>query len=1046
MSLSQGSFERMRVTTVFASPGAGKTTEVKRRFLEAVRAAADKPARLSADQVLVIAASREAANALRDDLAISLQQATPGALARTLTSFAFAVMRTKAIAEGKPLPELISGSEQDRILAEIIARHLAADKEESGKASAWPKHINAQVMQLNGFRAELRDLITVCLEHGINPDELGALGAQQKKPEWVAASQMLAEYLQLVSETEFENRFDTTMLLRKAADWLLALAEWPTAIAAISLVLVDDAQELTPAASHLLKTLTSRGAELVLVGDPDASTLGFRAADPRAMSDLALQIAKARGEAVEEIFLQPQHAIRTPAISRVLSNVSSQIDTARAGRQRKGLNPRQVLVEADKTGLEGHVFNQPQAEIAWLSRRLRELHLYEGVAWNEMAVVARSRGQLEQLSIDLSHEAVPVSIAGAQSALRDEFGSRILLRVADVLLHQRTLDAAMAIELLTSPLCGLDSLGLRRLRRGLRREELLADGIRNSDELIVALFDAAGSVVTIKSQEGKKVDRFLRNYFAAAQIANDKSQSIEDLLWQLWDTSGLAKSWQELSRGVGEVALQANRNLDSVVALFAAANRYAERNPGADPRVFVDQQLALGLPEDTLALNDNQNVSVLLLTPSGLIGRRFKVVATPQLVEGVWPNLRPRSSLLGATALDALKAGRIDDANQLQRSELPDELRMLHKAVGAASERLLVSATDTEDNQISQFVGLMLGEIPEPKSFNASALTLRGMAGTLRRKLATADEATADSFALGLARLASAGVPGAHPDSWYGLLPLSTSAPLADLENEDVVIRPSQLENFVKCPLHWFLNAHGGGDKTFSANLGSLVHKALELGVEINEDALWKLVESKWHTLSFESDWLEQAGERKAKKMISNMVQYLRKFESDGARVIGRELNFEFEIDKALIRGQVDRLELYPDGRVMIVDLKTGSKAFSAEEAREHAQLGLYQLAFENGAFDESIVWPEGLDSKSAFLAGAKLLLVSGDKPTEREQPSIAEDTASKANFEAMIAAATNGMAMTEQVFVAQVGAHCTNDNEFGSCKIHLTKAVSFVG
>ena len=1046
MSLSQGSFERMRVTTVFASPGAGKTTEVKRRFLEAVQAEEGKLARLSADQVLVIAASREAANALRDDLAISLQQATPGALARTLTSFAFAVMRTKAIAEGKPLPELISGSEQDRILAEIIARHLETGKEDTGKASAWPKHINAQVMQLNGFRAELRDLITVCLEHGVNPDELGALGEQQKKPEWVASSLMLAEYLQLVSETEFENRFDTTMLLREAADWLLALAEWPTAIATIGLVLVDDAQELTPAASHLLKALASRGAELVLVGDPDASTLGFRAADPRAMSDLAQQIAKARGGAVEEIFLQPQHAIRTPAISRVLSSVSSQIDTARAGRQRKGLNPQQALVEADKTGLEGHVFNQPQSEIAWLSRRLRELHLYDGVAWNEMAVVARSRGQLEQLSIDLSHEAVPVSIAGAQSALRDEFGSRILLRVADVLLHQRTLDASLAIELLTSPLCGLDSLGLRRLRRGLRREELLADGIRNSDELLVALFDAAGSVVTIKSQEGKKVDRFLKNYFAAAQIANDKSQSIEDLLWQLWDSSGLAKAWQELSRGVGEVALQANRNLDSVVALFAAANRYAERNPGGDPRVFVDQQLALGLPEDTLALNDNQNVSVLLLTPSGLIGRRFKVVATPQLVEGVWPNLRPRSSLLGATALDALKAGRIDDAHQLQRSELPDELRMLHKTVGAASERLLVSATDTEDNQISQFIGLMLGEIPEPTAFNASALTLRGMAGNLRRKLATADDATADSFALGLARLASAGVPGAHPDSWYGLLPLSTIAPLADLDNEDVVIRPSQLENFVKCPLHWFLNAHGGGDKTFSANLGSLVHKALELGAEVNEDALWKLVESKWHTLSFESDWLEQAGERKAKKMIANMVQYLRKFESDGARVIGREVSFEFEIDKALIRGQVDRLELYPDGRVMIVDLKTGSRVFSAEEAREHAQLGLYQLAFENGAFDKSIVWPEGVDSKSVTLAGAKLLLVSGDKPTEREQPSIAEDTASKANFEAMIAAATNGMAMTENFFVAQVGAHCTNDNEFGSCKIHLTKAVSFVG
>ncbi|MEO0060820.1 MAG: hypothetical protein RL343_438 [Actinomycetota bacterium] len=1035
MSLSQGSFERMRVTTVFASPGAGKTTQVKNRFETAVAEG------LSVDQVLVLAASREAANALRDELALSLQQATPGSLARTLTSFAFAIMRAKAISTGSPLPELISGSEQDRILAEVIGVSM-----EHPSGSGWPKHINAQVMGLNGFRAELRDLITAALEHGVNPNNLRELGVTNKKPEWLACADLFEQYLAVVSGPDYESRYDTSMLLREAANWLNALAEWPAAIAAIKLILVDDAQELTPAASNLLQTLCSRGTDLVLVGDPDASTLGFRAADPRTMSNLAQAIAKVHGVAVEEIFLQPEHAIRTPAISRVLSKVSSQIDTARAGRQRKGLNPQQALVDADNQGLEGHVFNQPQAEVAWLARRLRELHLYDGIAWNQMAVVARSRGQLDQLAVELAHESVPVDVMGSQSALRDEFGSRILLRVADVLLNARQVDAALAVELLTSPLCGLDSLGLRRLRRGVRREELLADGTRNSDELIAALFDAAGSVVTIKSQEGKKVDRFLKNYFAGAAVAGDKSQSIEDLLWQIWDSSGLAKQWQVLSRGVGEVALQANRNLDSVVALFAAANRYAERNPGADPRVFVDQQLALGLPEDTLALNDNQKQSVLLLTPSGLIGRRFSVVATPQLIEGVWPNLRPRSSLLGATTLDGLMSGRIQDATQTQRSELPDELRMLHKAVGAASERLLVSATSSEDNQISQFIGLMLGEIPEPNNYESGALTLRGMAGSLRRKLANSSGTDSDTYALGLARLASAGIAGAHPNSWYGLLPLSTIEPLADLANEDVVIRPSQLENFVKCPLHWFLNAHGGGDKTFSANLGSLVHKALELGAEVNEESLWKLVESKWHTLNFESDWLEQAGERKAKKMIGNMVQYLRKFEADGAQVIGREVSFEFKINQALVRGQVDRLELYPDGRVMIVDLKTGTKVFTAEEARENPQLGLYQLAFDQGAFESMLQWPQGFNPQDAKLAGAKLLLVSGDKPTEREQDSIDGNSAARNNFENMIAAATRGMAMEDQVFVAQVGSHCTNENEFGSCKIHLTKAVSYAG
>ena len=1030
MSVWQGIFEPMRVTTVFASPGAGKTTQVMQRF----NAAIDQG--LTADQILVLAASREAANSLRDQLALSLQKATPGSLARTLTSFAYGVLRVRAVAQGADLPELISGSEQDRLLSEIIGLEIEEPNTD------WPKHVTAQVMGLSGFRAELRDLITACLEHGVTPEQLRELGAAHKKPEWIASANLFEKYLGIVSSHEYESRFDPTLLLRDAAQWLSALAEWPSTIANIKLILVDDAQELTPAASHLLKVLTSRGADLVLLGDPDASTLGFRAADPRAMSNLAQQVAAEHKVQVEEIFLQPTHAIRTPAISNVLAKVSAQIDTARAGRQRKGLNPNEKLVAADTQGLEGHIFNAPQAETAWLARRMRELHLYEGIAWNQMAVVARSRGQLEQLAVDLAHEQVPVDVAGAQSALRDEFGARTLLRLADVVLHDRQVDISLAIELLTSPLCGLDSLGMRRLRRGLRREELLASGTRNSDELITALFSAVGSVTTVKSQEGKKVDRFLKNFFAAKEIAESKNQSIEDLLWQIWDSSGLAKSWQELSRGIGEVALQANRNLDSVVALFAAANRYAERNPNGDPRIFVDQQLALGLPEDTLALNDKSESSVLLLTPSGLIGRRFAVIALPQLVEGVWPNLRPRSSLLGASTLDAFMSGRIDDASALQKSELPDELRMLHKAVGAASERLLVSATETEENQVSQFISLMLGEVPAPTQIAGSQLTLRGMAAQLRRQLATSqNEVQAQSFALGLARLADAGVAGAHPDSWYGLMPLSTIEPLTQLGEELVTIRPSQLENFVKCPLHWFLNAHGGGDKTFSANLGSLVHKALELGTEINEDALWKLVESKWHTLSFESDWLEQAGERKAKKMIGNMVQYLRKFEADGAKVIGREVSFEFAMGQAQVRGQVDRLELYPDGRVMIVDLKTGSKVFSAEDAREHAQLGLYQLAFENGAFNEAVDLPQ-----NAVLGGAKLLLVSGDKPTEREQESLHDSEVARKKFEAMVAAATAGMAMTENLFVAQVGAHCTNENEYGSCELHLVKAVSYVG
>jgi RecB family exonuclease len=126
----------------------------------------------------------------------------------------------------------------------------------------------------------------------------------------------------------------------------------------------------------------------------------------------------------------------------------------------------------------------------------------------------------------------------------------------------------------------------------------------------------------------------------------------------------------------------------------------------------------------------------------------------------------------------------------------------------------------------------------------------------------------------------------------------------------------------------------------------------------------------------------------------------------------------------------------------MIVDLKTGVTSVSAEDARKHAQLGLYQLAFANGAFADL----DGVDQDTS-LAGAKLLLVgTGTRPVERSQPSLDDSPESKEEFHRLIEAATSGMAMTERVFIAQIDSHCSNSNEFGSCQIHLTKAVSYGG
>jgi RecB family exonuclease len=411
----------------------------------------------------------------------------------------------------------------------------------------------------------------------------------------------------------------------------------------------------------------------------------------------------------------------------------------------------------------------------------------------------------------------------------------------------------------------------------------------------------------------------------------------------------------------------------------------------------------------------------------------------------VWPNLKPRSTLLGAAVLTATVEGTLTPEGLPQRTELADETRMFFKTIGAANNNVLVSSFDSEEELVSQLLAVVGGKIPETTEFKGDTLTLRGTAALRRRQLVTeADPAKRGALAADLARLAHAGVAGAHPDDWYGLLQVSSLAPVLDLEDpKGVPMFPSQLENFVKCPLHWFLEAHGAKDADFSAGVGTIVHKALEIASKGDESTLWQEVESRWHTLRFESAWLEQAEKRKARKLVNNIASYLTAFRLSRGELVSVEFPVDLKVGNVHLMGRLDRVEKNADGSILILDLKTGSRSITAEEAANHAQLGLYQIAYLNGAFSELV--PVDPDTK---LDGGKLLLVgtNDNKFEERTQASIQDDPAATQKFEQMIAEAALGMAMTEKHYVAKVSTHCSNDNEFGTCSLHMTKAVSYVG
>ncbi|WP_407951946.1 ATP-dependent helicase [Plantactinospora sonchi] len=251
------------------------------------------------------------------------------------------------------------------------------------------------------------------------------------------------------------------------------------------------------------------------------------------------------------------------------------------------------------------------------------------------------------------------------------------------------------------------------------------------------------------------------------------------------------------------------------------------------------------------------------------------------------------------------------------------------------------------------------------------ALTLSALVAELRTALADPESSPARRHAAAaeLARLARAGVPGAHPDDWWGLRPLSDDRPLVD-DGEPVRVTPSGMESALRCSLRWLLERHGGKAPASSAQgVGNLVHAAAMLAEDASVDKgkLLEYVTARFDMIELAARWLAGPERARAEVMVDKLLRWLA---GNPRRLLAIEHEFAVRLDDPKrpieLTGRVDRLEVDDEGRLVVIDLKTGrSTAVSASEINEHPQLGAYQAAVEAGAFADLGV---GAESGGAAL------------------------------------------------------------------------------
>ena len=971
--------------------GTGKTTVLVEAALARI-AAGQSP-----DSILLLTYGRERASEMRDAIVTRSEKTAFEPLARTFHSLAYSILKMRTGDNFREIV-LLSGAEQETFISQL----LDGDIEDGYKK--WHDDLQrseqslGEPLQTQGFVRELRDLIMRANERGITPDDLALRGKQLGEKYWEGAADFWNRYLgamtlQEVLAGDAKVRIDPSEIINSAINYLRANPELLAELRSrFTTIIVDEFQESDPAQRTLLSLLA--GSDLVIVADSASAVGRFRGADPEG---IAAVIDSYIAAGATEIALTTNYR-GAPATQ-----------TARLASESE--------------------------EAQYIAYNFKRAHLMQGVPYSQMAVIVRSHGQTAS-AIRRAFSQVGIPTAGDVEALANNAAIAPFLLLARVTTGAQPLNLDTAEKLLTSEFGGATSVSLRRTRAALLAARDEASDKRSGTQLILDAI-TTGDVAIEDSAELLRIHDLLE--LAKKSIAK-KSATIHDLLWAIWnnavnsDNEKIAESWRTAALKGGSRGAAADRDLDAMIQLFDTAARHIERFPGAKPDLFLEEIQRETIVTDLITARGVRPDVVEILTVHSAKGRQWQHVAVAGVQEGAWPNLKQRSSLLGAERLvervrhgDELAQVALDMIAASSLAE--DEARLFHVATTRARESLLVTAISREDETPSIFfedlaesLGTASSEVEVPRPLTASALV-----ATLRREVNLTGSAGAASL---LKTLSANGIHLAQPSQWLGTAPITSDLPVID-EGALVPVSPSGAENFTECGLKWFLEKSGGTDGDSTAQLlGSVIHEFARLKVEepgITDEQLQKKLVDSWPLIDDSQGWISKAALTRAKKMLERFsVFHLKSLADNNRTVAGVEKSFEIIVGRALIRGNVDRIEVDGDGKHYIIDLKTGKNEITANDAKTNLQLACYQLGVVLDGFEEKL--------KSTEVLGAQLVyLASKNKSySTREQDALVDVEATTTILEEI------AVGMGAATFTARKNDMCKQCKVKPSCPLYL--------
>ena len=876
---------------IVGGPGTGKTEFLVRRAVHLIENG-------RGDGLLVLSFSRRGANDLDTRIRASMSGPARATDVSTYHSFAARLLETHASYRGwDRSPDVLPGPDQKRLVAELL------ETEDPGR---WSPAYRA-LLTTRTFADEVTDFILRCREQLIGPSDLA--DRSRNRADWRGLSSFL-------------DRYDRTLRDRTVIDYGTLLSEAaglladPTIVEAVGdqyrHVLVDEYQDTTHAQSVLLKRLVSAHGRVTAAADPYQSIYSFRGADienvVRFPDDFTFE-----GRPAERLVLTTSFRVPAAILDAAVRITAHGLPGA-AGK---------VTPAPGAGSVEAYRFGQRVEESEWIASEIHRLNLEQRIPFSRMAVFTRSQTRfLASLSRSLEQRDIPHE--RPDSRLVDQPAIQFILDTVTAATNadgQIETDRAVRRVLLgpifeTSP-ARFAELSRERTSSGQPWAATVRSGIRDGAALADLLDNPAWA---------------------------DKNAAVAGL-WQLWSTLPQ----------IADLATSPDREQDRAAwsSFTQVLERWNERNPQGtllEYRAHSEAEEFEASPLLSYQADEHDRVTVTSLHQAK--GLDFDVVFIADAVEGVFPDLRTRDSLLGTRHLQPHLP--TDTAGYLA-FRLQEERRLAYTTMTRATRRVVWTATDSgfdiDGGTPSRFLPLAIGAasvdeaVSEPREHH-QPITTSQFESALRRTATdpsipppdrlAAIEILAGGADLGLrdpSRFAGVKEPG--PDTGVVQSPLRLS--------------PSQAVAYEACPRRYVLERRLaiGSEPSVHMEFGSLVHTILEHvekaasergdphgTVEEAVAVLNEIMEpGAFGSGAFDTAWRDRA--RVALENIYSLWP-------GAGRPVGSETELEVHRDEIRWIGKADRIE-ERGGSLAIVDYKTGQLT-SRDDAASSLQLGFYLI------------------------------------------------------------------------------------------------------